>query len=132
MSLPLQEFDPEAQMIAKQLRENSDWVLYPTDDFFEAEERHIGPYMNLWKSLYDNGILFGWEGKTSGIKNLLFDAFASKYHAPIPPSQLAKQFFDFAASIEQKKQSLLKENSKLETLRDWLLPMLMNGQVTVK
>ena len=86
----------------------------------------------LWKSLYDNGILFGWEGKTSGIKNLLFDAFASKYHAPIPPSQLAKQFFDFAASIEQKKQSLLKENSKLETLRDWLLPMLMNGQVTVK
>ena len=86
----------------------------------------------LWNSLYDNGILFGWEGKTSGIKNLLFDAFVKKYHVPIPPSQLAKQFFDFAAPIEQKKQSLLKENSKLEALRDWLLPMLMNGQVTVK
>lgn len=85
----------------------------------------------LWNSLYNNGILFGWEGKTSGIKNLLFDAFVTKYHAPIPPSQLAKQFFDFAAPLEQKKQSLLKENSKLETLRDWLLPMLMNGQVKV-
>lgn len=86
----------------------------------------------LWNSLYENGILFGWEGKTSGIKNLLFDAFVTKYHVPIPPSQLAKQFFDFAAPLEQKKQFLLKENSKLETLRDWLLPMLMNGQVTVR
>jgi type I restriction enzyme S subunit len=30
-----------------------------------------------------------------------------------------------------KKQKALKENSKLEELRDWLLPMLMNGQVTI-
>ncbi len=85
----------------------------------------------LWNSLYDNGILFGWEGKTSGIKNLLFDAFVTKYNVPIPPSQLAKQFFDLAARLEQQKQSLLKENSNLEKLRDWLLPMLMNGQVTI-
>lgn len=86
----------------------------------------------LWGNLYDNGILFGWEGKTSGIKNLLFDAFVTKYYVAVPPVHLAKQFFDFVAPIEQKKQSLLKESSKLETLRDWLLPMLMNGQVTVK
>ncbi|MCS6230968.1 restriction endonuclease subunit S [Shewanella baltica] len=86
----------------------------------------------LWGNLYDNGILFGWEGKTSGIKNLLFDAFVTKYYVAVPPVHLAKQFFDFVAPLEQKKQSLLKESSKLETLRDWLLPMLMNGQVTVK
>ncbi|NLA64197.1 MAG: restriction endonuclease subunit S [Bacteroidales bacterium] len=86
----------------------------------------------LWDSLYSNGVLFGWEGKTSGIKNLLFDAFVNKYHVPLPPKHLAKQFFEFAAPLERKKQTLLKENVKLESLRDWLLPMLMNGQVTVK
>ncbi|TKB02559.1 restriction endonuclease subunit S [Alteromonas portus] len=85
----------------------------------------------LWNDLYDNGVLFGWEGKTSGIKNLLFDSFVTKHQVPIPPLGLAKQFFDFVASLEQQKQTLLKENVRLESLRDWLLPMLMNGQVTV-
>lgn len=85
----------------------------------------------LWKSLYENGVLFGWEGKTSGIKNLLFDAFVNKYYVPAPSSELAKRFFDFVSPLERKKQMLLKENSELESLRDWLLPMLMNGQVTV-
>ena len=86
----------------------------------------------LWKDLYGNGVLFGWEGKTSGIKNLLFDSFVTKYQVPVPPLSLAKQFFDFVAPLEQQKQTLLKENARLESLRDWLLPMLMNGQVTVK
>lgn len=36
----------------------------------------------LWNNLYSNGVLFGWEGKTSGIKNFLFDAFVNKYHVP--------------------------------------------------
>ena len=85
----------------------------------------------LWKNLYVGGVLFGWEGKTSGIKNLLFDSFVTKYQVPIPPLGLAKQFFDFVAPLEQKKQTLLKERAELESLRDWLLPMLMNGQVTV-
>ena len=34
--------------------------------------------------------------------------------------------------IHVKKQKNLRENQKLADLRDWLLPMLMNGQVTVK
>ncbi|MCT0087432.1 restriction endonuclease subunit S [Proteus mirabilis] len=85
----------------------------------------------LWNDLYGNGVLFGWEGKTSGIKNLLFDSFVTKHQVPIPPMGLAKKFFDFVAPLEQKKQTLLKENARLESLRDWLLPMLMNGQVTV-
>ncbi|EEC0294359.1 restriction endonuclease subunit S [Salmonella enterica subsp. enterica] len=32
----------------------------------------------------------------------------------------------------EKKRLIQKENNNLETLRDWLLPLLMNGQVTVK
>ncbi len=33
--------------------------------------------------------------------------------------------------INNKKQNNLSENQKLTELRDWLLPMLMNGQVMV-
>jgi len=33
--------------------------------------------------------------------------------------------------IQTKKRRNLLENQKLSALRDWLLPMLMNGQVTV-
>lgn len=41
---------------------------------------------------------------------------------------------DFAACLKPTKDKVLvnsKENNKLSELRDWLLPMLMNGQVTV-
>jgi type I restriction enzyme S subunit len=84
-----------------------------------------------WSAIYDNGILFGWEGKTSGIKNLLFDAFVSKHSVCRPPQELAQKFFDFVSPLQIKKQKQLKENDELVNLRDWLLPMLMNGQVTV-
>lgn len=85
----------------------------------------------LWKSAYDNKALFGWEGKTSGIKNLLFDAFTTKHLVSMPSQKLAKRFFEFIAPMEAKKQKLLQETEALAALRDWLLPLLMNGQVTV-
>lgn len=88
-------------------------------------------FVYLWNSLYDAGVLFGYEGKTSGIKNLLFDSFVSSYKTPIPPIELAEQFYDFMTPIQIKKEKNLKENQELATLRDWLLPMLMNGQVSV-
>lgn len=84
----------------------------------------------LWRSAYDNKVLFGWEGKTSGIKNLLFDAFTTKQFVSRPPVELAKRFFEFVSPMEAKKQTLLREAEKLAALRDWLLPLLMNGQVT--
>lgn len=85
----------------------------------------------LWKSAYDNNVLFGWEGKTSGIKNLLFDAFTTKHLVCRPPQKLARRFFEFVAPMEAKKQKQLQESEDLSALRDWLVPLLMNGQVTV-
>jgi type I restriction enzyme S subunit len=35
-------------------------------------------------------------------------------------------------NIQKKKDLIIKENQKLSELRDWILPMLMNGQVSVK
>ena len=95
------------------------------------DNQYFYNFIYKWNNIYHNDILFGWEGKTSGIKNLLFDSFVTKYQVSVPPKELAKQFYDFAAPLQKKKQVLLKENAKLESLREWLLPMLMNGQITV-
>jgi len=49
----------------------------------------------------------------------------------IPPIEIITKL-DIQLSPIQSKQVLLKqENQQLTELRDWLLPMLMNGQVTV-
>ncbi|HCY76381.1 MAG TPA: restriction endonuclease [Ignavibacteriales bacterium] len=85
-----------------------------------------------WNSLYDSGAFFGYEGKTTGIKNLLFDSFVNSYWTVVPPDTLVDKFYKVMTTIQDKKQVALSENQKLAELRDWLLPMLMNGQVKVK
>lgn len=44
----------------------------------------------------------------------------------------AKQFYDKVSDFFREMSVKSKENQKLSSLRDWLLPMLMNGQVTFK
>ena len=89
-------------------------------------------FVYYWTSLYDNGIFFGYEGKTSGIKNLLLDSFVNSYFTVVPDEKIVNQFYDIMENIQKKKQTVLAENQKLAELRDWLLPMLMNEQVKVK
>ncbi|MFM6994166.1 MAG: restriction endonuclease subunit S [Sediminibacterium sp.] len=84
-----------------------------------------------WNKAYDHGVLFGYEGKTSGIKNLLFESFVTSYYTTIPSNHFMEKFYDFMTPLEIRKQKNLLENQKLTELRDWLLPMLMNGQVRV-
>ena len=84
-----------------------------------------------WNSLYENGVFFGYEGKTSGIKNLLLDSFVSSYYTVVPESNIVNKFYDFMENIQEKKQTVLAENQTLTEFRNWLLPMLMNGQVKV-
>jgi len=51
---------------------------------------------------------------------------------PLPPKKLLDRYSEFRQNIDRKITLSIKENQKLSELRDWLLPMLMNGQVTVK
>lgn len=95
------------------------------------DKKYLYNFVYQWNRLYDYGVLFGWEGKTSGIKNLLFDSFVSNQKEVYPKSDIVKKFYDFVKPIHAKKQKNLIENQRLTELRDWLLPMLMNGQVTV-
>jgi len=48
-----------------------------------------------------------------------------------PHKELEEKFEEFALSHRRKRESNSKQNQKLTELRDWLLPMLMNGQVKV-
>jgi len=88
-------------------------------------------FYRTWVGLYDAGVFFNWEGKTSGIKNLLFDSFANNHRAVNPDKEITRQFDEILTPFEEIKQANLIQNQELTQLRDWLLPMLMNGQVTV-
>lgn len=49
----------------------------------------------------------------------------------IPPMNLINKLDEIIRPILEKKVKLEEENQELASLRDWLLPMLMNGQVSV-
>jgi len=95
------------------------------------DEKSIYNFAYEWNRLYDAGVLFGWEGKTSGIKNLLFDSFVTNHKVVLPSKESMELFYNKAKPIHAKIQKNLQQNQKLAELRDWLLPMLMNGQVRV-
>lgn len=59
--------------------------------------------------------------------DLLYDL---KFAEPVE-KQLVKSFINFINPIFLKIVNLEKQNQELASLRDWLLPMLMNGQVRV-
>lgn len=84
-----------------------------------------------WKKLYENDAFYKYEGKTSGIKNLLFERFIKENYIVIPPSELLFKFESITKPIFQKIQQNNLESKKLEDQRDYLLPMLINGQINV-
>ena len=49
----------------------------------------------------------------------------------LPKSSVVEQFTDSVESNFKRQDVLEQENQQLAQLRDWLLPLLMNGQVTV-
>jgi type I restriction enzyme S subunit len=67
---------------------------------------------------------------TSGRKRVKADALAN-YKMPIPSKKILENFEKTTSIFFDKMTVNTKENQKLSELRDWLLPMLMNGQVTI-
>jgi type I restriction enzyme S subunit len=73
------------------------------------------------RSNTDSGAFFS-SLNVKGIKKLLIVR---------PPIKIENQFEKIARPIRDKRELNNTENQKLTQLRDWLLPMLMNGQVQV-
>ena len=83
-----------------------------------------------WKMFYVNDIMFNYEGKTSGIKNFMTETFlANKW--VMPKQELVDRFFERIRSIYSQIDANIVENNHLTKQRDELLPLLMNGQVSV-
>lgn len=89
-------------------------------------------FYNLWCKLYDCGVFFKYEGKTTGIKNLLFEMLCRNYPIIIPDTNVIKMYNSKIEKMFDTIQQNLLENTELISLQDFLLPLLMNGQVGFK
>ena len=78
--------------------------------------------------LYENDVFFNFEGKTSGLRNLQSDnALNIKWYKPY--INLIRKFnvigLKYIEDVARNKRMI----RELQSLRDELLPMLLNGQV---
>jgi type I restriction enzyme S subunit len=67
---------------------------------------------------------------TSGRKRVEADILA-RFPMAIPPDHLLEEFENTVGSFFKIATNNVRQNQQLAELRDWLLPMLMNGQVKV-
>lgn len=70
--------------------------------------------------------------KTGSIQLKINQANLMAYKLLVPNDELVNKYSFLSGSVREKLKSNSEETKKLIELRDWLLPMLMNGQVTVK
>ena len=96
------------------------------------DEKYTFFFLKEWERLYHNNILFSFEGKTSGIKNFLFETFIHTYPIISPQKNIIEKYNFYNIKVDENKQKNLQQIQYLQSLRDWLLPMLMNGQISVE
>lgn len=82
----------------------------------------------LWRTFYDNDIMFNYEGKTSGLKNFMTDTFLANTWFDAPDI-LTNLFYEKVMGIFSEIDNNIAEILSLTKQRDELLPLLMNGQV---
>lgn len=72
------------------------------------------------------------SGYTSGtsIRGLNFSGVENCFMA-IPPKRLLSKFAKIGLAGEKKKSLIIRDQEMVQNLRDFLLPLLMNGQVKV-
>lgn len=86
----------------------------------------------LFLNLKLQRIVLELENTTNGSARGFFqkDSFLSKI-VEVPNRDLIENFCNKINGVFKSIDNNLKENQELASLRDWLLPMLMNGQVSV-
>lgn len=67
----------------------------------------------------------------TSILGLVFSG-VEDYMSVIPPESVLNNFNKLMIDIEKKKNVIIRETEELTKLRDFLLPLLMNGQIEVK
>ena len=69
--------------------------------FSFKDYRESAYFFYIWKMFYDNGIMFNYEGKTSGIKNFMTETFLANKWVKAPKDLIYK-FFDTIKSVYSK------------------------------
>ena len=89
----------------------------------------------LLRSAFELEIEKGWRPEIKSLKEIQRPSIIQLSQTTLD-RKLAMDFSDAYKAVTNpmfEKQNLIgSENQMLEKLRDWLLPMLMNGQVTIK
>lgn len=67
----------------------------------------------------------------TGLKHLQKDLLRN-FKIIIPNEEIIQQFKPLVENCFKQESQIYQENLQLKSLRDFLLPMLMNGQVTIK
>ena len=86
-------------------------------------------YSTLRTEHYHNYIK-NWASGTN-VLHLNIDGI-NWYSISIPPVELQEEYSKIILNFSKKTNKNIQENQELTELRDWLLPMLMNGQVKVE
>ena len=130
---PIQATGRSAYITPGLLRRNSDKIT--CSNFCQAfslkKIESSAFFYFLWNQLYYNNIMFNYEGKTSGIKNFMTETFLANNWF-YPPESLQSSFFKKIAKSFELIDSNILEINLLQLLRDELLPLLMNGQISFK
>jgi type I restriction enzyme S subunit len=94
---------------------------------------------SLKNGLYNEFMLFYFENFRSKILNMgsgsIFKNLKTEYikdlRIALPPEDLLESSRDIFRNNADQILNYVKQNQQLATLRDWLLPMLMNGQIKI-
>ena len=84
----------------------------------------------LFNTAYFHKYAAGFTNGTN-ILGLIFSGI-ERYKLEIPDDTVLDKFAKLMLDIEMKKSKIIKVNQELISLRDFLLPLLMNGQVGFK
>lgn len=76
--------------------------------------------------------MVGKATASTGSRKRIQPDVSASFELAIPDEKTMRSFVDLYAPIMEKQKALYKESRELTKLRDWLLPMLMNGQATVE
>lgn len=95
----------------------------------KVKNENIKYYLcSLFNTKHFHRYIAGFTNGTN-ILGLLFYG-VENYKSEIPDEKTLERYSIFCRDIEKRKSQIIKENHELTSLRDFLLPLLMNGQVS--
>lgn len=100
-------------------------VLHPVDNHFSAFCYSVLDSNHFYGYMVTNAI------SSTGSRSRVSPDVAMNYMLPIAPSKVEQFYSDITQPFMEKIDAMTLENSWLASLRDWLLPMLINGQVVI-